>query len=445
MSEKQMLTGYQLEDQQLSESILNVNYYTHWTQGKGKIELFVTLDNGGVKVFKEYFGVQESIYPNDILDSTVILSNIKKFLRWYVENKFTCDISLFGDGWVDTSLFKDVISEIYSAFKGKLFIPKKLFITVPVEYFRMEENVKYLSNIKHEFEENLGIDIIYQIFALGGVIDGIDEDTYRSMFIFTAEFTDAEIISVIYQQDIDLWENNANWWGTVPSAIFNKLKFKVETSNKWSYEDINKYQHIVGILTEKAIQSSAIEKAADKKAYLQKLFINTVSNDVSVTQLGFNNFTDGSDFVNYGLHDSLCIRCGDLAVPLSKGLAYKELLIGKFGCNDSTITEFISECAERFIPKVYAKASCMPHCEACPYVGVCTGFDPAVSFQTYLDPFIAVRKHCDLQKTYINFMIINLKDLGAFDHIEDLHLSPAENTYFKDLLDYVEVTTNEAQ
>ena len=42
-------------------------------------------------------------------------------------------------------------------------------------------------------------------------------------------------------------------------------------------------------------------------------------------------------------------------------------------------------------------------------------------------------------------MIINLKDLGAFDHIEDLHLSPAENTYFKDLLDYVEVTTNEAQ
>ena len=98
MSEKQMLTGYQLEDQQLSESILNVNYYTHWTQGNGKIELFVTLDNGGVKVFKEYFGVQESIYPNDILDSTVILSNIKKFLRWYVENKFTCDISLFGDG-----------------------------------------------------------------------------------------------------------------------------------------------------------------------------------------------------------------------------------------------------------------------------------------------------------------------------------------------------------
>ena len=443
MSEKHTLSAYEVEDQQLADSILKFNYYERWAKGEGDLELFVTLDNGGEKTFKDYFDIKESIYPKEIRDAEKISNNIKKLLNWYVKNNFQCDISLFGDGWVDTLLFKDVLTEIYNSFDGSLFVPKHLYIDIPVDYFGLSDNIDYLSDIYQTFKANLSIEVICRIHAIGGAIHALPSDVYRSMFLFTVHHPSSVIVSTIYQQDMELWVENADWWSTVPAGIFEKVKFEVETSNKWTEQDLLNYQSVLNILSGKAASASGIEK--DDSEGLQRLFISPTNNKTnSITQLGINNFTIGKDLVQYGITDSFCIRCGDLAVPISRGLSYEDLLIGKYGTDGTSITEFISIKSERFIPKIYTKLSCIPHCEACPYVGVCKGFDPAVAFQIYLNPFIAVRKHCDLQKVYFDYMLLNLKKLGALDDIKAIGLSESEKQYFEDLIKYVEVV-NEAK
>ena len=441
MVEKNTLNEYKIEDQQLSDSILKFNYYTYWTKGDGTIELFVTLDNGGTKIFKEFCGIQNLIYPESLSDPQIILSNIKKFLTWYNSNKFQCDISLFGDGWVDTPLFESVMSALYVSFKGSLFVPKQIFIPIPVQSFQSADCIEYLTHTYQVFKEELNIDIIYQIYAIGGAVDGVSEDTYRSMFCFTVDVASSKIVSTIYQQDMASWETNALWWTTVPLAIFDKVQFKVETSNKWEDEDLNRFQRVLKILSDNLIKSLSAEN--DSNVDFKKLFIGShLNQDTSITQFEFNNFTKGTDFLGYGIHNSLCIRCGDLAVPISKGLCYDYLLIGKFNTDEDSITEFKSIQAERFIPKIYTKISCLPHCEACPFVGICSGFDPAVAFQIYLDPFIAVRKHCNLQKIRLGFLIDVLDTNKMFDDLSSLGLSASEKIYFEDLLKCVRETNN---
>ena len=82
-----------------------------------------------------------------------ILSNIKKFLTWYNSNKFQCDISLFGDGWVDTPLFESVMSALYVSFKGSLFVPKQIFIPIPVQRFQSADCIEYLTHIYQVFKD----------------------------------------------------------------------------------------------------------------------------------------------------------------------------------------------------------------------------------------------------------------------------------------------------
>lgn len=446
MSEKHTLSEYEVEDQQLADSILKFNYYTYWTKGDGKLELFVTLDNGGQKCFDNYFEAIDLIYPQKFEVPEQILSNVKKILSWYIVNKYRCDISLFGDGWIDTPLFKDVMEELYSSFKGTLFAPKNVYITIPVQCFSSQFCIDYLNQIYHSFKDDLNINIIYQIYAIGAEIDKLSNDVYRALFLFLVDNEEAEVISTIFQKDIFNWETNAKWWATVPSAIFNRVLFKVGTSNEWEKENLLDFQKALKILSEKVVSSSNLDldNIANEKINLQKLFINCSSNreNDSITQIHFNNFTKGIDFLGYDIHDSLSIRCGDLAVPISKGLCYDELLIGKFSDDASLILKFDSIRAERFIPKIYTKLSCVPHCEACPYVGICPGFDPAEAFYVYFDPFIAVRKHCDLQKIYLKFMIKNLDSLGVFDDLSSIGISASERIYFEDLLRHVRETDN---
>lgn len=431
MSELQVLSPYDAENKQLALSILDVNYYSNWKNGDGNLELFVTLDNGGKKIFKEYFNKKEKIYSSTISDPDKILSNIDSLLDWYINNKFKCDITLFGDGWVDTSLFNDVINLVQNKFKDKLILPKNIYIPIPVHCFAISGFNNYLANIYNVFEETLHIKLIFQINALGGVIDALPSEVYRQMFLFLASNWDAVIKTTLYQDDMQLWIENAHWWATVPNAIFSAVSFELETSNRWEDVDEDIIQQVLSILSVKLLSFTP-------KDEILNAFVDLKKPEKTILRLGYNGCIKGLDRVLYGFSNSFCIRCGDLAIPMSHGLAYRELLIGEFVLRDGIIVDYNNFCAERLIPKIYSKVSCQSYCDQCPYRGICSGFDPAVSFDVYFDVSIAVRRHCNIQKTILKFMIMNLKKLGILDAVDDWKLCEAEKLYFKDLIEYVE-------
>ena len=152
--------------------------------------------------------------------------------------------------------------------------------------------------------------------------------------------------------------------------------------------------------------------------------------------LNYNQTEFGKDQISCSLPSILCIRMGDLSVPVCHRLAYDELILGKFNVINNEIIDFEPANTGRLLLKTGLKKSCFPHCENCKFQGVCIGHCLGASYEEYGNPLVPQYEVCKMLKAKYSFIIYKLYTLGVLDEIELLeeYFPPEFCKYIIDLI-----------
>ena len=156
------LTAYEAENKQLAHDILDRNYYYRWKDGEGNLELFLTLGNNDAslnapKVLRDLQKNKDNLFPSQLDDMSISIPHLSSILNWYKNNKFRCDISLLGDGWVFDDSFKQMFRILYETFIDATVVPQNIYLTLPIKYFEEDTQVDFLLNY---------IKLLYNIFPV---------------------------------------------------------------------------------------------------------------------------------------------------------------------------------------------------------------------------------------------------------------------------------------
>ena len=181
------LTAYEAENKQLANDILDRNYYYRWKNGEGNLELFLTLGNNDAsldapKVLRDLQKNKDNLFPSQLDDMSISISHLSSILNWYKNNKFRCDISLLGDGWVFDDSFKQMFKLLYETFIDATVVPKNIYLTLPIKYFEEDAQVDFLLNYINKFETDLNINFTVKIISYGAYIDEeVSNDLYKQV------------------------------------------------------------------------------------------------------------------------------------------------------------------------------------------------------------------------------------------------------------------------
>ena len=436
------LTAYEAENKQLANDILDRNYYYRWKDGEGNLELFLTLGNNEAslnapKVLRDLQKNKDNLFPSQLDDMSISIPHLSSILNWYKNNKFRCDISLLGDGWVFDDSFKQMFRILYETFIDATVVPKNIYLTLPIKYFEEDTQVDFLLNYINKFETDLNINFTVKIISYGAYIDEeVSNDLYKQVLHLIAKnFNHFYFECPIYQSDMSKWEDNARWWISLPNAIFKSTHFIEKSSNEWTDADVEIYQKVLTRFSVKLTSSLTNETVGDAYKYL---FVTEFYDMINPAQIPLRNYTTGKAYLDESVHNTLGIRCSDLSVYLTAGLCVDELIIGNYVVEDDKIIDFIPKIVELFVIKDHLKFSCLPYCEACPYVGICSGYELPVAYEIYSTPLMPIRKHCFMQNEKIEYLIHLYNQLGVFDKLSEFKIEPSEKRYLNDLINYVE-------
>jgi len=106
------------EDQILFSNILNNNYFDYFKNGDKQIEFFINgicSANCSYCYLKKY---QKELFPIELLNFDQILKNTDKLIKWYIKNKFKCNINIFSGELFTTKIGISILDIFYNNFKN---------------------------------------------------------------------------------------------------------------------------------------------------------------------------------------------------------------------------------------------------------------------------------------------------------------------------------------
>ena len=160
---------YKIENKKLANDQLNRTFYQHFQHKKSEkiLELFL---HGNCSANCSYCYLKKhhhDLYPKEISNITIILTNLKKILNWYVNNKFCCDIHIFSANWINTPLEEPVFNLLYETFSNvdEQFRPKTIGIPDNMQFLkdnnaliRIEQTIERFKKIKISVNFSASVD-----------------------------------------------------------------------------------------------------------------------------------------------------------------------------------------------------------------------------------------------------------------------------------------------
>jgi len=116
------------------------------------------------------------LFPIELYDKKQIIKNFELLIKWYIQNKFTCEIDIFSGEWLTTELREPIFNIMYNNFKDLPvhLKPKKILIPDNMRFIKNKDITGQVQNYIDSFH-NIGIDII-----ISASIDGAKCDFGRT-------------------------------------------------------------------------------------------------------------------------------------------------------------------------------------------------------------------------------------------------------------------------
>lgn len=447
----------QEENKKLANDILYRHYFHNFKEGDiSSLELFVL---GQCKANCEYCYLKKQgskLYPLEGQNLTNIINNLQTILNWYKKNEFICPLDIFSGEWLTTEYRDAIFNTIYDNFKNIDKRPNCILIPDNMQFLKNEEATKKVIEWIEKFKK-LGIPILISASIDGKYCDNgrtpNEDEFYKKVFELCEKYH-FYAHPMVSAHNIDYWIDNYVWWReNAPKDVGRHLMMLEVRNEDWTQEKIQSFIRFLDFLIDYRFKNDFNENKEEFLKYILRLpgaNGEDYGHECSYENITFNNmsFDLAQDSISCSFYNNFCIRLGDLAVPICHRTSYEELLIGKFNLtNDENIMEFEPTNLALLNAKCNIARSALPHCENCPYIGVCVGFCCGNSYENCKNLFIPTKEVCDLYKAKYSFLLYKYNQMGLFDYMDSIQSSmrPQYFAYIQNLIESVnsEIKNNE--
>lgn len=419
------MTKYE-QDKQLIKDVLERHYFQKWREDiESAIEIYVyglCKSNCKYCYLKKH---QEEIYPTELNDISTIIHNFELVIDWYIKNKFICMIDFFSAEWLTTPLFEPMMQIMYDKFKNTKFRPFRIIAADNMQFLWDEEKTKQIRNWFDKFKEELNIE-----FTLSASVDGYycDQDRvlgndvfYKRLWDFMEDY-DLRAHPMVSSYNIHNWIDNYIWWqNNAPYKIARPLTMLEVRDSTWDKKSIQELITFTDFLVDYQFEHFFNKNKLD---FLKYVLGFNLRKEYPYSDPGYNSigilstdYVTGQDHMACSFNHQCGIRLGDLTIAPCHRLWYKEFLIAQLQTNkeNNQIIDIAPLNITLGIVKARIKTSCLPHCESCPFVGICIGFCMGQAYEHHKNFLIPTKEVCDLYKAKLTFLIYKYQQMGLWE------------------------------
>ena len=416
-----MNNEYLKEDQMLFSSILERNYFNIFRNGNknGKgIELFI---NGLCSANCSYCYLkkhQKELFPASLYNIDKILTNTKQILKWYIDNKFCCNLDIFSGELFTTELGFKLLDVLYETFNKKdlKFKPPIILFPDNMNFIRSKEITDKIQVYINQFKQ-ININIQFSASIDGAKCDfgrtEQDDQFYKNCFNFLDK-NNYYCHPMISSQNIEYWIENYLWWvQNAPPQITKRLMMLEVRDETWTNQSIMKLNEFCNFLIDFKLQNYFNNNLIDFTKYVFRMSYQEMpySPEFITCASYFNNNHDHCSF-----KDEIIIRVADLALCLCHRLSYPHLILGHFNNQNEIIMN--QNTVPLLLTKTSAHKYCLPYCETCIFEPICPGYCLGNSYENYQNILIPTKQVCNLYQNKNVFLIKKYDSMGLFDILE---------------------------
>lgn len=431
------------EDQILFSNILNNNYFDYFKNGDKQIEFFINgicSANCSYCYLKKY---QKELFPIELLNFDQILKNTDKLIKWYIKNKFKCNINIFSGELFTTKIGISVLDIFYNNFKNVdfQFRPKKIVIPDNMNFINSSELTQQIQHYIDLFNL-LNIQLIFSASIDGKECEFGRTEQNSDFYIKCFNFLNKNNFAchpMISSQNIKYWEKNYKWWiNNAPAQISKSLMMLEVRDETWTKDSIQDLINFCNYLIDFKLKYFFNNDLKEFTKYIFQLPTNKLWCNYSPELIDIHSYFNSRDEITCSFSNNLIIRVSDLALCLCHRLSYENLLLGYFNEKDNKLLDI--QMKDNSVPllivKAHYKQSCMPCCEQCPIQPICIGYCCGNSYENYKNLLVPTQEVCTMYKCKNLFLLKKYDDLGLFEILQDFDkdiINPIDLQFILDL------------
>ena len=417
-----MSYNYDFENKIAAKTFLKTQYFEQFKQRNRAIELFLL---GSCKANCKYCYLKQhgnELYPKELHNYDLIVSNLEKLLNWYVENKFCCNFDIFSAEWLTTPLADRVMDLFINTFSkvNPKYRPTVILMADNMMFLKSDKYTQKVESYISRLRE-LGIDMY-----ISASIDGqyceynrseASEDFYKKAYAFCNKY-DFRPHPMITSDNAKYWIDNYLWWRENFKGLSEELMTLEVRDDTWDENSIADLIQYCDFLIDYKWDEFHHNKTNFLK-YIFDLYVQCgeerIGAPYNVIGLCNRGNSCAKDCMTCSAFNNLSIRIADLMVAPCHRLFYPELHFGKFITDDTKIIDFEPINTSLLIAYKNVKNSCLPYCENCEFEFLCPGHCHGMSYEYYGNSFVPPEGTCNLYKSKISFIIYKLFLMGLLD------------------------------
>lgn len=394
------------------------------------IELFITPECSklcGICYLQKH---KDRLYPSNIVDENIILSNLRSLLNWLILNKKKAPlIDLFsGEIWGEQFGydFLNTMLEYAKLFK----YTNGISIATNMDFLFTPNGEQWMEHFITEFDK-LGIRFNISASIDGAYLDDVyrpQDKNYSIKIDYNQEYYD-KIFSfqsrhnygfhpMVYSKNCKYWCDNFDWYISMLKKYYpnhpNKTPMMLEVrDDNWSDDDLEYYKKFLNHVIEYQFNEVYKGNIFAFTEYLTrirdyKIFIN---NNIGIYKY--------QGKLNCTIPQELFIRLGDLAIVPCHRTSYPENI---YGYIDFSGEELIATTKNfSLMRKVLGDNpnKDYPKCKDCIYNIFCYKGCLGSQLETNGNMFEPCESVCKMHKTKIDFLVDKYTELGVYDAMND--------------------------
>ena len=385
---------------------------------------------------------REDIYPDSIVDNTVIMDNMKKFLNYLKLNKKVIPmLDLFsGEIWGED--FGYEILNTLLEFSKEYQFTKYIAIATNMDFLFTPHGEEWMRYFISEFKK-LGVSMNISASIDGAMLEDefrpqnnkydikidYDFEYYDKIFSFQSEYGYG-FHPMVSAKSCKYWCENFDWYVSMVDKYYKNYQeimlLEVRDDN-WEKEDIEYYKKFINHVIDYKLNTVF---KGDKYAFAQYLTKIRSYRKIGNNNIGIYSYNNR---LNCTVNNTLFIRLGDLAVVPCHRTAYNELIYGYLDIDGKDMTAKANN-----VELMLRVLSDIPNndyekCKDCVYKQLCMKGCLGSQYETNKNMFEPCESVCEMLKTKIDILVECYDKLGIYEILKEF---PETNYYYRIIEDF---------
>lgn len=417
---------YQEENNILFNSFLEDHFYKRFREGDMSIEFIISPKcNLGCKYCYIHKYAHKS-FPESIYDTTNIITNVSKLLRWMDKNDFFINIDIFSGEPLAQEIGYEVLDTMLEFYKSKPKERRIPSIIMPTNFtFLVSEDLtNRIEKLISDFSD-IGIKLILSASFDGKYMEQNrpftkdldiplnpvrDDEYYDKVFLFCKKHAFG-FHPMIYAEGIEHWIKNFNWF----QEMFDKhdmdwqfLYLLTVRNDNWNVESNRECYKFMRYLVDFVWN----KLNGDEEKFRE--FLQQPSMGFNLLSWPLMRISRG---IGCSMQTTLGIRVSDMTHHPCHRLMYKGFEIGRLVDDEENILKYETANAELGLTTYGFSTKMQPMCIKCPINRICVGGCVGSQYESTGDMYTPIESVCKNQFWTLKGIIDGLNSIGMLDKL----------------------------